>query len=113
MIGGRKTRSNKGKKRGAYSPRSRTRSGAKFRGRKVAKKVKSKKVFSNNVSNVTNNAPTIRAGTNVRPTFNTMNRAQRKRKVRSNKGKKRGPYGPHSRTRSGARFRSARFRGRI
>ena len=35
MIGGRKTRSNKGKRRGSYSPRSRTRSGAKFRGRKT------------------------------------------------------------------------------
>ena len=101
MIGGRKSRSNKGKKRGPYGPRSRTRSGSKFRGRKVAKKVKSKKVLSNNVSNVTNNAPVIRAGTNVRPTFNTMNKAQRKRKVRSNKGKKRGPYSPRSRTRSG------------
>jgi hypothetical protein len=101
MIGGRKTRSNKGKKRGPYGPRSRTRSGSKFRGRKVAKKV-----FSNNVSNVTNNAPVIRAGTNVRPTFNTMNRSQRKRKVRSNKGKKRGPYGPRSRTRSGKKFKA-------
>ena len=105
MIGGRKSRSNKGKKRTPYGPRSRTRSGAKFRGRKLEKKVKSNKVFSNNVSNVTNNAPVIRAGTNVRPTFNTMNKAQRKRKVRSNKGKKRGPYGPHSRTRSGKKFK--------
>ena len=105
MIGGRKSRSNKGKKRTPYGPRSRTRSGSKFRGRKLEKKVKSKKVFSNNVSNVTNNAPVIRAGTNVRPTFNTMNKAQRKRKVRSNKGKKRTPYGPRSRTRSGKKFK--------
>jgi len=106
MIGGRKSRSNKGKKRTPYGPRSRTRSGAKFRGSKVVKKVKSKKVFRNNVSNVTNNAPLIRTGTNVRPTFNTVNnKAQRKRKVRSNKGKKRGPYGPHSRTRSGKKFK--------
>jgi hypothetical protein len=103
MNGGRKTRSNKGKKRGAYGHRSRTRSGAKFRGRKVVKKVKANKVFSNNVSNVNNNSPTIRAGTNVRPTFNTVNR--RTRKVRSNKGKKRGPYSPRSRTRSGKKFR--------
>ena len=106
MIGGRKSRSNKGKKRGPYSPRSRTRSGAKFRGRKAVKKVKSKKVFSNNVSNVNNNAPVIRAGTNVRPTFNTINKVQKKRKVRSNKGKKRGPYGPRSRTRSGKKFKA-------
>ena len=34
-----------------------------------------------------------------------MNKAQRKRKVRSNKGKKRRPYGPRSRTRSGKKFR--------
>ena len=34
MIGGRRVRSNKGKRRGSYSPRSRTRSWAKFRGRK-------------------------------------------------------------------------------
>jgi len=100
MIGGRKSRSNKGKKRTPYGPRSRTRSGAKFRGSKVAKKV-----FRNNVSNVNNIAPVIRTGTNIRPTFNTMNKAQRKRKVRSNKGKKRGPYGPHSRTRSGKKFK--------
>jgi hypothetical protein len=33
MIGGRKTRSNKGKKRGSYGPRSRTRSGSRFRGK--------------------------------------------------------------------------------
>ena len=46
MIGGRKSRSNKGKKRGPYDPRSRTRSGAKFRGRKVAKKVKSKRYLA-------------------------------------------------------------------
>ena len=39
MIGGRKSRSNKGKKRTPYGPRSRTRSGAKFRGSKVVKKV--------------------------------------------------------------------------
>ena len=33
MIGGRKTRSNKGKNRGAYGPRTgKTRSGARFRG---------------------------------------------------------------------------------
>ena len=105
MIGGRKRRSNKGKKRTPYGPRSITRSGKKFRGRKVAKKVKSKKVFSNNVSNVTNNSPVIRAGTIVRPTFNTINKAQRKRKVRSNKGKKRGPYSVSGRTRSGKKFR--------
>jgi len=47
MIGGRKVRSNKGKKRVAYGPRSRTRSGAKFRGRKVTKSRKTRKVRSN------------------------------------------------------------------
>ena len=143
MIGGRKTRSNKGKKRSPYRAR------------------RGSKVFSNNVSNVTNNAPVIRAGTNVRPTFNTnlkvraqanrvANAVQRvkdakyklqlentakavqrvkdaeyklqlektakavqkvkntklsKRKVRSNKGKKRGPYSVRGRTRSGKKFR--------
>ena len=87
MNGGRKTRSNKGKKRTPYGPRSRTRSGAKFRGLKGVKKLKSNRLFSNNVSNVTNNASVIRTGTNIRPTFNTVNR--RTRKVRSNKGKKR------------------------
>jgi len=100
MIGGRKSRSNKGKKRTPYGPRSRTISGAKFRGSKLEKKV-----FSNNVSNATNNVPLIRAGNIVRPTFNTMNRAQRKRKVRSNKDKKRTPYGPRSRTRSGKKVK--------
>ena len=101
MIGGRKSRSNKGKKRTPYGPRIRTISGAKFRGSKLEKKV-----FSNNVSNATNNVPLIRAGNIVRPTFNTMNRAQRKRKVRSNKGKKRNPYGPRTgNIRSGKRVR--------
>jgi hypothetical protein len=47
MIGGRKTRSNKGKKRTPYGPRSRTRSGAKFKGRKVNKSRKTRKVRSN------------------------------------------------------------------
>jgi len=49
MIGGRKVRSNKGKKRGPYSPRSRTRSGAKFRGRKtmVRRSKKTRKQRSN------------------------------------------------------------------
>ena len=50
MIGGRKTRSNKGKTRGPYGSRKtntsgRTRSGARFRGRNVSKK--SRKVRSN------------------------------------------------------------------
>ena len=47
MIGGRKVRSNKGKKRVSYGTRSRTRSGAKFRGRKVTKTRKTRKVRSN------------------------------------------------------------------
>jgi hypothetical protein len=51
MIGGRKVRSNKGKKRTPYGPRSRTRSGAKFRGinvsRKNNKSRKTRKVRSN------------------------------------------------------------------
>lgn len=105
MIGGRKTRSNKGKKRTPYGPRSRTRSGSKFRGRKLTKP---KKVFNNNLSNVTNNAPVIKSGTYVRPTFNNRNNTpKRSRKVRSNKGKKRKPYGPRTGvTRSKQRFRS-------
>jgi hypothetical protein len=48
MIGGRKVRSNKGKKRGAYGPHSRTRSGSKFKGHKVTKSSsKTRKVRSN------------------------------------------------------------------
>ena len=46
MIGGRKVRSNKGKRRGPYGPRSRTRSGAKFRGNKTKIK-RTRKVRSN------------------------------------------------------------------
>jgi hypothetical protein len=88
MIGGRKTRSNKGKNRGAYGPRSgKTRSGARFRG--VNRSANRNRVNSNNRVNVNNNAP-------VRKT----------RKARSNKGKKRTPYGPRGgKTRSGRRFR--------
>jgi hypothetical protein len=51
MIGGRKVRSNKGKRRGPYGSHSRTRSGAKFRGRNVSRKnnksKRSRKVRSN------------------------------------------------------------------
>lgn len=48
MLGGRKVRSNKGKKRGAYGPRSgKTRSGRRFRGvspvRRSSRKVRSNK----------------------------------------------------------------------
>ena len=90
MIGGRKTRSNKGKKRTPYGPRSRTRSGSKFRGRKLTKEQKKYKI--NDKSNL-----------NFTPTFNNKNnknnKVKRSRKVRSNKGKKRTPYGPRSRTR--------------
>ena len=75
MIGGRKVRSNKGKRRGPYKT-GRTRSGANFRGRNPTVK-----------RTVSNNKP------------------KRSRKVRSNKGKKRNPYGPHSRTRSGKKFK--------
>jgi hypothetical protein len=83
MIGGRKVRSNKGKRRGPYGSRKtntsgRTRSGARFRGRNVSRK---------------------------------NNKSKRARKVRSNKGKKRKAYGPRNtsgRTRSGAKFRPRR-----
>ena len=83
--------------------------GNKFRGRKLNK---SKKVFSNNVNNANNanNAPVIKPGTYVRPTFNTgnnRNNRPKSRKVRSNKGKKRTPYGPRTGvTRSKKIFRS-------
>lgn len=95
MIGGRKTRSNKGKKRTPYGPRT----GIPLSKRKF-------RVNVNNVSNVTNNAPVIKAGINIRPSFNTINKPNRKRKVRSNKGKKRTPYGPRTGiTRSKRKFR--------
>ena len=149
MIGGRKTRSNKGKKRTPYGPRTGvTRSKKKFRGIKLNinnkpnKNNKPSNIFSsnimdiinsnnsnnapiikpgtyvkptfntinklnnvNNVNNVNNNAPIIKPGTYVTPTFNTNNNKPKRRKVRSNKGKKRTPYGPRSRTRSGGKFR--------
>ena len=90
MIGGRKTRSNKGKKRGPYRPRT---------GITI-----SKKSINNNLSNVTNNSPVIKPGTISTQTFNTP--IKRKRKVRSNKGKVRGPYGPRTGiTRSKRKFR--------
>ena len=69
MIGGRKTRSNKGVKRGPRTGR--TRSGLKFRGRNSVKR----------------------------------NSVRRTRKVRSNKGKRRGSY-KAGRTRSGLRYKS-------
>ena len=61
MIGGRKVRSNKGKRRGPRGT-GKTRSGAPFRGRKVSAKRRS----------------------------SAKAKAKRTRKVRSNKGKKRG-----------------------
>ena len=77
MIGGRKVRSNKGKRRGSYRRGTgKTRSGTKFRGRNPTVK----RTLSNN-------------------------KPKRTRKVRSNKGKKRAPYGPRSTTRSGKKFR--------
>jgi hypothetical protein len=77
MIGGRKVRSNKGKRRGSYRRGTgKTRSGAKFRGRN----------------------PTVKR--------RTSNKTKRTRKVRSNKGKKRSTYRRGSgRTRSGRKFR--------
>ena len=76
MIGGRKVRSNKGKRRGSYKT-GRTRSGAKFRGRN----------------------PTVKRR-------RSNNKPKRTRKVRSNKGKKRSTYRRGSgRTRSGRKFR--------
>ena len=91
----RKTRSNKGKKRKPYGPRTGvTRSKKRFRGL-VNKPAKKSKKVNRNVANVANNA-------NVQP-----NRVVKKtRKERSNKGKKRTPYGPRTGvTRSKKRFR--------
>ena len=92
MIGGRKTRSNKGKNRGAYGPRTgKTRSGARFRG--VNSSGNRNRVNANNRVNVNNNA-VVRSKT---------------RKARSNKGKKRTPYGARTgKTRSGRKFRGGR-----
>jgi len=109
MIGGRKTRSNKGKKRTPYGPRTGvTRSKRKFRVK--AKKINKPRSLNvlNNLSNVTNNAPVIKAGTNIRTTFNTFKKPKRNRKVRSNKGKKRTPYGP----RTGVTRSKRKFRGK-
>ena len=112
MIGGRKTRSNKGKKRTPYGPRTGvTQSKRKFRVKlQTLNKSKNSRNVLNNLSNVTNNAPVIKAGTNIRQTFNTINKPKRNRKVRSNKGKKRKPYGPRTGlTRSKRKFRGKKF----
>ena len=78
MLGGRKVRSNKGKKRGAYGSR------------KKAENVMVR-VNGDGVRNVVH-----------------LGRHPNGRKVRSNKGKKRNPYGPRTgRTRSGKKFRQS------
>jgi hypothetical protein len=83
MIGGRKVRSNKGKRRGSYRRGTgKTRSGAKFRGRNPTVK----RTLSNN-------------------------KPKRTRKVRSNKGKPRSTYRRGlGRTHSGRKFRGGSIR---
>tara|TARA_B110000285_G_scaffold158859_1_gene177253 strand:+ start:347 stop:673 length:327 start_codon:yes stop_codon:yes gene_type:complete len=90
MIGGRKVRSNKGKRRGSYKA-GKTRSGTPFRGRKVTSK--------RNVTKRPNQSLNYR--NNLTPLVYTPKKT---RKVRSNKGKRRGSY-KTGKTRSGKKFR--------
>jgi hypothetical protein len=79
-VGGRKSRSNKGKKRGAY-------------GTRVRRHSNGRKVRSNKGKSRTPYGARIRRHSNGR-------------KVRSNKGKSRSAYGPRTgKTRSGKKFR--------
>ena len=119
LFGGRKVRSNKGKKRQPYGPRTgKTRSGKRFRapvGQKTVAKTVAKNAGNNvlesiiNANKVVNNANKSNGNAN-RPNGNA-NRpnvlpVKKTRKTRSNKGKKRGPYGPRTgKTRSGKKFR--------
>ena len=95
MLGGRKTHSNKGKKRTPYGKRTGvTRSGSKFRGKKSKKVRKSR---NNRLPKEMNLAMALLNENVVR---------SKKRKQRSNKGKRRVPYGKRTGiTRSGAKFR--------
>jgi hypothetical protein len=81
MIGGRKVRSNKGKRRGSYKA-GKTRSGLKFRRRNVSSK------------------RSVKKHNNLTPLYSQ----KKTRKVRSNKGKRRGSY-KTGKTRSGKKFR--------
>ena len=87
MIGGRKQRSNKGVRRGPRTGK--TRSGRRFRPTVASQKRSARRSASNR---------------------SASNRVVRRvRKQRSNKGVRRGPYGPRTgRTRSGKRFRGVR-----
>jgi hypothetical protein len=94
MIGGRKVRSNKGKRRGSYKA-GKTRSGTPFRGRKVTSK--------RNVTKRQNQSLNYR--NNLTPSLYTpVYTSKKTRKVRSNKGKRRGSY-KTGKTRSGKKFR--------
>ena len=101
MFGGRKVRSNKGKKRGPRTGM--TRSGKRFRSpakayvRKTTRKVRSNK----GKKRVARRSASPRRSARRSKTVTLV--ARKKRKTRSNKGKKRGPR--TGKTRSGKRFR--------
>ena len=114
MFGGRKVRSNKGKKRGARTGV--TRSGKRFRSparahvRKTKRKTRSNKGKKRGprVARRSASARRSRAARRSRSRSARRSRtvtlvARKKRKTRSNKGKKRGPRS--GKTRSGKRFR--------
>ena len=121
MIGGRKTRSNKGKKRTPYGHRrikqSRTTNNkVREQANRVANAVKRVKDAKyklqleqtakavQRVKDAKYKLQLEKTAKAVQMVKNTV-LSKRKRKVRSNKGKKRTPYGPRSRTRSGKKFR--------
>lgn len=98
LTGRKKESPNGGCKIGKRNART-TRSGAKLA--KPKAKAKTVKKFSDDVSDVKTKAPTIKKGTKIKPTFDTVKKV---RKTRSDKGVKR--------TRTGALINKAKKRGR-
>ena len=98
LTGRKKETPNGGCKIGRRNART-TRSGAKMA--KPKAKAKTVKKFSDDVSDVKTKAPTIKKGTKIKPTFDTVKKV---RKTRSDKGVKR--------TRTGALINKAKKRGR-
>ena len=98
LTGRKKETPNGGCKIGRRNART-TRSGAKAT--KPKAKAKATKKFSDDVSDVKTKAPTIKKGTKIKPTFDTVKKV---RKTRSDKGVKR--------TRTGALISKAKKRGR-
>ena len=106
MFGGRKVRSNKGKKRGPRTGM--TRSGKRFRSpdkgyvKKTSRKTRSNKGKKRG-PRVARRSASPRRSRSARRSRTVTLVARKKRKTRSNKGKKRGPR--TGKTRSGKRFR--------